>query len=308
MRGVIAGIDGSTESNVALDWALAEAAARHLPLTAVLAWEPSFLEGLTPTEPADFAAIAEHQQERALTMLDQARHRTGLVSEARAIQLQGSPATALLSSAETNGDADMIVLGQRGLGRLGRLILGSVSAAVAQHAHVPVTVVRGTAHDDDATGPAQDADPAAPMSARLPVLVGVDGSTHSVEAIRYAAQTAAILERPLEALLCWQLTDLAPLPDSWGWTPPLEDYEKFAAQRLDEAIEKAEIDLPDDQVIRTVRHVAPGKGIVAASHHAERLIVGSRGLGGFDRLLLGSVSRQALEYAHCAVTVIHPGH
>jgi len=289
MRDVVVGVDGSAQSQEALDWALVEAGSRGVPLTAVLAWEPSWQEGSRLAEPADFSHLADLKQEQVLTFLDEARHRTGVEVVTHAEQVQGSPTTALLARAER---AEMLVVGSRGLGRLGRLVLGSVSSAVVQGAtRVPVTVVRPAPSD----APAGDA-------AR--VVVGVDGSATSVHALRHGLEVARRTGAVLDAVYCWQILTLAPLPDSWGWTPPVDDYEKFAGEQLDRALEAAEADLPEGRIRRSVVHAHPAKGLIEAAEGAERLVVGNRGTGGFDRLLLGSVSRQAVEYASCPVTVV----
>lgn len=293
MRDVVVGVDGSVRSQEALDWALVEASSRGVPLTAVLAWEPSWQDGPRPSEPSDFSHLADLRQDQVLTLLDEARHRTGVDVVAHAEQVQGSAAAALLARAESS---EMLVVGSRGLGRLGRLVLGSVSSAVVQGAtSVPVTVVKPA---EDAETPADDADGPAR------VVVGVDGSWTAVHAVRHALEVAHRTGAVLEPVFCWQIVSLAPLPDSWGWTPPIDDYEKFAGDQLDRALEAAGVDLPDDRIRRTVRHAAPAKGLIEAAQGAERLVVGNRGTGGFDRLLLGSVSRQALEYAACPVTVV----
>ncbi len=297
MSDVVVGVDGSVRSQEALDWALVEAGSRGVPLTAVLAWEPSWTDGPRASEPADFSHLADLKQDQVLTLLDEARHRTGVDVVTHAEQVQGSAATALLARAE---HAQMLVVGSRGLGRFGRLVLGSVSSAVVQGAtQVPVTVVRsvGEGTSDDGTGAsAADGPPR--------VVVGVDGSRTSVDALRHGLEVARRTGAVLEAVFCWQIVTLAPLPDSWGWTPPIDDYEKFAGEQLDRALEAAGVDLPDEQVRRSVVHAHPAKGLIEASEGADRLVVGNRGTGGFDRLLLGSVSRQAVEYATCPVTVV----
>ena len=321
MRGVVVGVDGSEESADALDWALREAADRGVPLVAALAWEP----GRQDAHDDGPEAAVERKRAVVEEWVDAARGRTGLAPDAVTVTARvepGAPATALLALAEPGRDlaavheeehedehgerprgdgstapvaadgADLLVVGRCGRGRLGHMVLGSVPTAVVQHATVPVTVVRGTPdvrHDHG-----------------RPVVVGIDGSSTSLHALRHGADVARRTGATLEALFCWQIVSLAPLPDSWGWAPPIDDYEKFATQKLDAALEAAGVDLPEERVVRSVRHVAAAKGLIEASSHAERLVLGNRGIGGFDRLLLGSVSRHAIEYAHCPVTVVRP--
>lgn len=282
MRGVVVGVNGSTESGEALDWALVEAASRGVPLTAVLAWQPPS----RAAEPVEFARQDELHREEVLTLLDTARTRTGADVEATVTVTQGPAAEVLLAAGQ---DADLLVLGRRGTGRLGRMVLGSVSATVAEHARVPVTVVRE--RETPADGDAR-------------VVVGVDGSPPSVAALRHGAEVARRLGGVLEPVMLWQITTLAPLPDSWGWAPPLDDYEKLAGETLDAAVAQADPGLPEGRVRPRVVHAPASRGLLEAARGAERLVVGNRGLGGFDRLLLGSVSRQVLDHAGCPVTVV----
>jgi nucleotide-binding universal stress UspA family protein len=301
MRGIIVGVNGSGESDEALDWALAEAASRGASLTALIAWQP----GSRSPEPADFAAMVDRKREECLTALDRAFQRAreadgeGPPVDAQVHVAQGPAADALLAASE---DADMVVLGRRQRGRLGRLVLGSVSSTVVEQARVPVTVVR-----DRGDGVVAHLSPSPHLEdeGTVPrIVVGVDTSPASVEALRHANEVAARTGAVLEAIYAWQITTLAPLPGSWGWAPPFDDYAKFAGERLDAAIETAGLTLPADQLARNVVHGHAAQSLVEASTRAGRLVVGARGLGGFDRLMLGSVSRQVLDYAACPVTVI----
>ncbi len=282
MRGIVVGIKGSAESDEALDWALNEAAARAVPLTAVLA------------VPRGAPDEVERRKADAEAIVERARHRTGSAVETSAAVVQGPAADALL---EASSEADMLVLGRRDRRRLGRLVLGSVSARVVEHASVPVTVVRH--HDVAGEGDAPRENEGPPA-----VVAGVDTSPPSLAALRHAAEVAARSGAVLEAVFAWQITTLAPLPGSWGWAPPLDDYERFARECLAAAVERSGIDMPAERLRQRVEHGAPARVLLEASHSAERLVVGARGLGGFERLVLGSVSRQALDYASCPVTVV----
>ena len=286
MHGVVVGVSGSAESDVALDWALAEAASRGVPVTAILAWT-----GPRGVQPHEYQNLLERRREDLLALLDASVRRTGLTDvESTAKVTEGDAAESLIAAAQ---DVEMLVLGRRRKGRFGRLVLGSVSSEVVERADVPVTVVRSASDDDGAD---------AETGAR--VVVGVDTSGSSVLALQHAAEVAERTGAVLEALFAWQITTLAPLPGSWGWAPPVDDYEAFAADKLDEAIEGAGIDLPPERLVRSIVHKAPAAALVEASTAAARVVLGARGLGGFDRLLLGSVSRQVLEYASCPVTVV----
>lgn len=297
MSGVVVGVSGSAEADVALDWALAEASSYGAPLTAVMAWN-----GPRGVQPHEYQDLLDRRREELLSLVDAAVRRTGVQVEVAAQVAEGDTADALMTAAE---DADMLVLGRRRLGRLGRLVLGSVSSELVERAELPVTVVRAAKPEDDGAAHAEPAAGAgAGGSGTRRIVVGVDTSGSSMLALRHAAEVAARTGATLEAVFAWQITTLAPLPGSWGWAPPLDEYENFALERLDEAIAAAELGLPADQILRTVVHKSPAPALIEASSGADRVVVGARGLGGFDRLLLGSVSRQVLEYANSPVTVV----
>ena len=291
MPGIVVGINETDEAREALDWALAEATSLGTTLTVVSAG---------PDDPAQGRSAWAEQ------VVAIARERVGATCPTEVVAVTGSAREALLDAAR---GSVQLVLGRRRRSKLGRLMLGSVSAEVVERADVPVTVVR---HAHDAATPA-----AGPVAAGggtlLPcdvvestarVVVGVDSSGSSILAIRHAAEICRRTGATLEAVFAWQTSGLAPLPGQWAYIPASEDYARHARELLDNAIRAAAVDLPAGRIERTVVNTSPAAALVDASESAGRVVVGSRGLGGFGRLLLGSVSRQVLEYAACPVTVV----
>jgi nucleotide-binding universal stress UspA family protein len=80
--------------------------------------------------------------------------------------------------------------------------------------------------------------------------------------------------------------------------------QRHAEQVLREAVERARSDHPAVKVETAVVEGRPARVLVEMSADADLLVVGSRGLGGFSELLLGSVSQQCVHHAHCPVTVV----
>lgn len=136
------------------------------------------------------------------------------------------------------------------------------------------------------------------------VVVGVDGSDHSKQALRWAGAFAAATDCSLDAVMTWELPTMAGL----AYAPPdldlSDDTEKAVRETIDEVFGS---DPPVD--IRTiVRNGGAARVLVELSAGAEIVVVGSRGRGGFRGLLLGSVSAAVAEHAGCPVLVVHGGH
>lgn len=138
-----------------------------------------------------------------------------------------------------------------------------------------------------------------------PVVVGVDGSPPSLVAAEHAAQEAVWRSRPLHLVHGY----LHPLgygvpinPYEVGLPAPSEDGRKMLEQTTTELVDR----WPSLTV--EVRQVAggPGATLVEESRRAELVVVGSRGLGGFAGLLLGSVGTQVAAHGHCPVLVVRP--
>lgn len=143
MPGITVGIDGSHDAHVALEWAMQEAAARHVPLTVVTVHDVpvSGWTGGPIILPADEPALERAYQAagdavaKAAAALGESKPPSVKV---RAVN--GFPAQELI---EASRDADLLVVGSRGGGGFARLLLGSISDKVMHHAYCPVVVVPG---------------------------------------------------------------------------------------------------------------------------------------------------------------------
>lgn len=138
------------------------------------------------------------------------------------------------------------------------------------------------------------------------IVVGVDGSDHAHRALTWAMKEAAIRHVPLTVLAVHTVA-----ASGWTGNPIIlageqEDVDKIrnAAQEA-AAKTAAEIGQPQPPSV-TVRAVAgfPAHELIEASREAELVVLGSRGVGGFARLTMGSVSSQVVHYAHCPVVVV----
>jgi nucleotide-binding universal stress UspA family protein len=133
------------------------------------------------------------------------------------------------------------------------------------------------------------------------IVVGVDGSEPSRDALRWAARQARLTGATLKVLTSWEI------PTSVGWAPvfPLDyDPETLAGRVLDEAILSVLGADPDIVVERVVEEGHPAPVLIAAASGADLLVVGSRGHGAFAGMLLGSVSEHLVSHAPCAVVVV----
>lgn len=227
--------------------------------------------------------------------LDAARSRLATaVSTARAAEpglavagelVEDRPVQVLLTAGR---DARLLVVGHRGLGGLGGLVLGSTAAALALHARCPVVVARGAEGAGDA---------------ERPVVVGVDGSSAGEAALGFAFDAAATRGVTLTAVHAWHdsLFDVT-LPPVLDSTALVVDEQEVLAERLAGWGEK----YPEVIVERVVVRGRAGGVLVEQSETAQLLVVGTRGRGDVESLVLGSVSHAVVHRAHCPVAVVRP--
>jgi len=135
------------------------------------------------------------------------------------------------------------------------------------------------------------------------IVVGVDGSGSARAALRFALAEAAVRDAPLRAVTAWHLPAGA-YGDAYAPPPPNlgEELEAEALRTLEQAIAGAGHE--DVQVEAVVREGQPAQVLVAEAEDADLLVVGSRGLGGFRGLLLGSVSQQCAHHAPCPLVIV----
>jgi nucleotide-binding universal stress UspA family protein len=287
---VVAGVDGSEHGLAAADLAGDEAARRRLPLELVHAYLPPLMSRAATVPPdlppvaaapeLDDAAFRRHAEQ--LLHAAAARVRSAHDGLAIVTRLRDGPAGGVLTDASRQ--ATLMVLGHRGAGGFTGLLAGSVGVQLASHAACPVIVVRGTATLD------------------APVVVGVDGSEGSRRAAEFAADAADRYEVPLLALYAWAADA--------GWAPALAQAGQpppGVPEPVTETLSTLTAGYPRVRVNPEVRHHIPAhEALVAASKNARLVVVGSRGLGGFRGLLLGSVSQALIHHAHCPVAVVGP--
>jgi nucleotide-binding universal stress UspA family protein len=138
------------------------------------------------------------------------------------------------------------------------------------------------------------------------ITVGIDGSDHSVKALEWAMKEAAIQHSPLTVMM----VHLVPMS---GWTGqpitlPADAAElEKTRQTANELILKVTSQLGDAQPASVKVNVVngfPAQDLIEASRDADLIVVGSRGSGGFAKLMMGSVSSQVVHHAHCPVVVV----
>jgi nucleotide-binding universal stress UspA family protein len=138
MAGIVVGVDGSADAQVALEWAVAEAERRNAPLTVITVVPLVAVHGQPRApilKPADDETLKAAATATTVAVEKATAGREISVSVRAAT---GAPAEILLKA---SADADLLVVGSRGRGGFARLLLGSVSSQVVHHTNCPTVVV-----------------------------------------------------------------------------------------------------------------------------------------------------------------------
>ena len=141
MAGIVVGVDGSPNSERALDWAMKQAAAVRAPLTVIAVHEvpKSYWGGIPVVGPAD-AALLESLRQAAEEMTQRAASRLGDAGPA-SVTVHAVNGFVVKELVDASQDADLVVIGARGGSGFARVLVGSVSSEVVQHSACPVVIV-----------------------------------------------------------------------------------------------------------------------------------------------------------------------
>jgi nucleotide-binding universal stress UspA family protein len=136
------------------------------------------------------------------------------------------------------------------------------------------------------------------------VLVGDDGSPCAAAAVRAAAEEAVHRGVRLHVLRAWSLTSaVRPADVPPGIVPSMLEFEAATLEAEGRRVAELLADTAVDVEVHVV-HSAPAKALIEGSRTADLLVLGTRGLGGFKHLLLGSVAEQCLRHAESNVLVV----
>ena len=283
--GILVAVDGSSESDAAVRWATDEAVLHHAPITlahvvvpVVTSWPVRSLQG----------EFNQWQEDNARQVLDQAEKmvRAGrdesALPDVRTEILHDYDVPALVAASK---QAQMVVVGSRGLGAVGRAVLGSVSSGLVHHARCPVAIV----HADQARAPDRTS----------PVLLGIDGSPASEAATALAFDEASRRRVDLVALHAWSDVGVFPIV-GMDW----HEHEDEGHEVLGERLAGWQEQYPDVHVRRRIVCDKPARWLIEESQQAQLVVVGSHGRGGFPGMLLGSVGSAVAQGAKAPVIVV----
>jgi len=290
MTGIVVGVDGSDGAAAALRWAAREAGLHQWDLTAVLAW------GFLSQHHRDLADVfdpeysATHADNALRTYIEKALGPAGPTRVKRRTVCDLS-ARALLDAAT---GADLLVVGARGRGGFTSLLLGSVSQQCLHHTTRPIAIVRAVEQPNGTEDTVER------------IVVGVDGSQTSRAALDWAVREARLRQASVEAVIAWHLPNAGAFP----YVGPAFDpaaFEAAARETLNQVVDGVDATGLPQPIERIVHLGDASSGIIATAKDADLIVVGSRGLGGFSGLLLGSVGHHVAHHAPCPVVIIPPG-
>ncbi|WP_446664169.1 universal stress protein [Flexivirga sp. B27] len=278
---VVVGIDTSTSSMTALDWAADYALSTHSPVHLVHGFShdrPDLVFNMG-AEPEKLYAAGER-------VLTRGRNRVLLKDTAARVTTShpdGYPAAALVRA---SAHAKLVVLGSHGDSMLHISSLGETAHQVAAHAKCPVAVIR------------KEADSAAYGR----ITAGVDRSPHSRKALGWAFEEAARTQSDLRVIHIWQPDDAKdPGLGSADW----QSYMATARSQIEAAVADQKQQHPSVKVQTELVDGNPTRTLVEKSHDSDMVVIGARGIGGFEGLTLGRVAVDLLSHATSPVLIMH---
>jgi nucleotide-binding universal stress UspA family protein len=281
VKPIVAATDGSEESLRAVSWAAREAVLHDAPLRIVSA--AALLPRMSPSRgSSSYETVTdtiEENRDKALTKAAEHAAATapGLLIDTD--KLEGQPAEAV---ADSGAGALMLVVGSRGGGAFGALLLGSVSRYVATHAPCPVAVIRDESE-----------------STQRQVAVGIGDVDGCGATLEFAFEEAALRHASLIAVHAWTMdSDISRAGISFS-APAAQAIADEAGQALRAAVEACGAKYPDVQVVQDVVRGHAGRALAGLSARADLTVIGRHGAQG-----PGAVTHALLNHAHGPVVTV----
>lgn len=299
-RSIMVGLDGSSESRAAAEWAAHEAKLRGLSVRLVHVWEP-VAEPLAQAPLLGTESLKHWSEQIPRGVAEGLRARHPGVDVA-ALQLAGVPGDVLVDVAR---DAELVALGSRGLSGIGGFMLGSVGQSVIARTEVPVVLVRSgeRAADEHALDTA-----GAPSAATRfrPVLLGLDTRSPDDTVVAFAFEEAARRDAALRVLHAWT----APPSHVYGLSDRVSMHDELAranAAELTEALRPWRDKYPAVEVIEASRAGNAADQLVSSSRYASLVVVGRRIRRSRFGVHIGPVAHGVLHHAATPVAVVAHG-
>ena len=275
MRLVMVGVDGSPRAAAASQWAARLALSTGGELVAAYAWD----SGQAEATGTDLARRRAQAQATLETVWCEPARAAGATPQP--MFLDGPP--DLLLRAADDGQADLLVVGNRGAGGFASLHLGSVAHHLARHTTRPLAIVPES------------------TAARRPdtIVVGVDGSPGSTAAIAWCARVAPALGARVAAVFAFEpFLEWVPDDDPRSWRRAAEWEVASWVEPL------RDVGTSVDVVVIEGRHPVAAIADTARERAAQLIIVGTHGLGGFTKMRLGGVALQLIHHAGLPVVLV----
>ncbi|MEU6230010.1 universal stress protein [Streptomyces sp. NPDC047042] len=296
-RTIAVGLDGSSESLAAAEWAAREAGLLGLPLKLVHVWEP--VPAPMAQAPLLGVETQAHWTERIPREAAEGirlRH-PGL--DVTTEQLTGHPGDVLADAAK---DAELLVLGSRGMSGIGGFLVGSVGLSAVAHAERPVVLVRAweQAADEHEMDPAGIPSAATPFR---PVVLGLDIGSPDETLIEFAFAAAARRGTSLRVVHGWN----PPPYYAYGLATDLELHGALAHREtvaLTEFLRPWREKHPDVEVTEECHYGTPGSHLADASREASLVVVGRRIRRNPFGAHIGPVTHAVLHHSAAPVAVV----
>ena len=311
---IIVGVDGSANSQCALQWAIkhAQLTASEIRLVAAYTVPGVNMSQADIVYPADFDITIKRSVQQLVD--DNARTVTDASVPVSTVVFPGDASGALV---ENSKNADLAVIGARGRGGFAGRLLGSVALAMPAHALCPTVVIPSTWPERPL--------PERPLPIDLPVrssaartattesrdrrpdftgevVAAIDPFETDGPVLREAAQQARIYGLPLHLVGITAAHVLSP-----EWMPSethlVKMYDEAVTSR-ENAVESLREEFPEIEVRWSIFDAPATEVLISATYTAELIIMGSRGRGGFVSTILGSTSQAVLSHAVCPIRVV----